>query len=373
MGAYAYATTVLSTHFIEGSRPKNLGKFNPDDLSQPAKETIEWVKEAFNTDEIHPIDPNLLLSTDDTTLFVFEGTSGDSEDHWDWKILDKSNCDSSVHSDFEVDDDAENAGGLRVCLTFTFTASGMSAPPYIAVSGLTKEELSAEDCPDGILAAKVPGLCKGGDDVYNNNIGWLVFLRADKRENQVNEDKVKLSIANKKFIHYNDEVLLPYICALHEKLGWKKGQPIPDALKACSWFDGDIGQLQTMLFEAREALDDAEKICRNKHSASSTGRQQPCDLSPVFKLIKQLQRKCTAKNDLACGLVQSVNDLFSYHLRAKGLNLDSNPRKKIALIDFLLCLPEIMEATMTKNESRSHSLMQEWLMKKLEWYLCLTS
>ena len=133
--------------------------------------------------------------------------------------------------------------------------------------------MSPEDCPDGILAAEIPNLCKGGDDLFNNGPGWLVFLRADKKEKKSSdaesEQKV-LSIANKKFIHYNDEVLVPFIRSIREKLGWKNGQAIPDCLKARSWFDGDIGQLQTMIDEAREAMDDAEKIVRNKHSAAST-------------------------------------------------------------------------------------------------------
>ena len=114
-----------------------------------------------------------------------------------------------------------------------------------------------------------------------------------------------------KIIHYNDKVLMPFIRMICKKLGWKEGQPVPDWLKAVSWFDGDIPQLQTMLFEAREALDDAEKIVRNKHSASATGTQQPCDLSPVFRLLKFVQEKATAKGDLAVGLRQTIDDLFS--------------------------------------------------------------
>ena len=205
---------------------------------------------------------------------MFEGAAG-GKGEWSWKLVDRSNGDPSVRSDFEVGDDVEMAGGLRVRLTVTFTASGLAAPPYVAVSGLTDSELSLEDCPDGILAAEIPNLCKGGDDLFNNGPGWLVFLRADKKEKKSSdaesEQKV-LSIANKKFIHYNDEVLVPFIRSIREKLGWKNGQAIPDCLKACSWFDGDIGQLQTMIDEAREAMDDAEKIVRNKHSAASTGQ-----------------------------------------------------------------------------------------------------
>ena len=216
------------------------------------------------------------------------------------------------------------AGGLRVRLTVTFTASGLAAPPYVAVSGLTDSELSPEDCPDGILAAEIPNLCKGGDDLFNNGPGWLVFLRADKKEKKSydaeSEQKV-LSIANKKFIHYNDEVLVPFIRSIREKLGWKNGQAIPDCLKACSWFDSDIGQLQTM-------IDDAKKIVRNKHSAASTGTQQPCDLAPIFRLLKQLQKLTTAKESVACGLRETLDEYFSVHLRRKGLNLDGNPRRK---------------------------------------------
>ena len=347
MGAYAYACTVLSTHFIEGPCPKNLAHLKPHKLSASALETIEWVKEAYGSEEIHPVDPNLILSTDDTTLFVFEGAA-DGRGDWEWKIIDKTNGDSSVRSDFQVGEDAESSGGLRVRLTVTFTASGLAAPPYVAVSGLTESELSVDKCPDGILAAEVEHLCKGGDDLFNKGTGWLVFLCVDGRDKKT-QDKEHLSIANKKILHYNDEVLLPFIRSIREKLGWKPGQPVPDWLKACSWFDGDIGQLQTMLYEAREALDDVEKIVHNKHSAASTGTQQPCDLSPVFRLMKQMQMHTTAKDSVACGLRETIEQLFSVDLRLKGLNLDRNPRKKKSLIDFLLCLPELLEATMKKR------------------------
>ena len=113
-------------------------------------------KEAFGADEIYPVNPNLVLSTDDTTVFVFEGTPRGSSD-WQWKIFDKANRNSSVRSEFEVGEDGEHSGGLRVRLTFTFTASGLAAPPYVSISGLTAEELSMELCTDGILATKVKG------------------------------------------------------------------------------------------------------------------------------------------------------------------------------------------------------------------------
>ena len=84
-----------------------------------------------------------------------------------------------------------------------------------------------------------------------------------------------------------------------------------ESMKAISWFDGDIGQLQTMMFEAREALDEAKQICRNKHSAAATGTQQPCDLSPVFRILRQKQNSMTARGDNTVGLADKIRDLFA--------------------------------------------------------------
>ena len=104
-----------------------------------------------------------------------------------------------------------------------------------------------------------------------------------------------------------------------------------------------------MCFEARQAMDETERICRNKHSAAATGTQQPCDLSPVFRLLRHLQNNSTAVDDNTRGLAQTIDNLFAVLLRRKGLNLDGNRRKKRALIDFLLCLPELLEAVLKKK------------------------
>ena len=102
---------------------------------------------------------------------------------------------------------------------------------YIAVSGLSEEELCIILCPDGILlAAKVPRLCKGGDNVGNDSgFGWLVFMRGGR-----NDTDSELFMANKKFIHYNVDVYMPWIRELRKKLGWVEGQPVPESLKAVS-------------------------------------------------------------------------------------------------------------------------------------------
>ena len=89
-----------------------------------------------------------------------------------------------------------------------------------------------------------------------------------------------------------------------------------------------------MLYESREAEDLADRIIRNKHAASLTGTQQPCGLSPVFRLMKKYQQRNTPKNDQVSGLKQITLNLFS-ELRGKGLNINGNRGKKNGLIDFL--------------------------------------
>ena len=53
-------------------------------LSFDVKQTMECVKEAYDAEQLYPVNPNLVLSIDDTTLFVFEGSAGGKED-WEWE------------------------------------------------------------------------------------------------------------------------------------------------------------------------------------------------------------------------------------------------------------------------------------------------
>ena len=60
-----------------------------------------------------------------------------------------------------------------------------------------------------------------------------------------------------------------------------------------------------------------------------------------------------AKDVVAVGFVDVLRELFAHQLREGGLNLDRNPRKKKSFIDFLLCLPEMLEKTMTLDHLHS--------------------
>ena len=76
-----------------------------------------------------------------------------------------------------------------------------------------------------------------------------------------------------------------------------------------SWCDGDIGQLQIMLFESQEAKDETERNCRNKHSAAATGTHQPADLALIFQILRQMASSVMAKGDGAEGLVDTIQTL----------------------------------------------------------------
>ena len=72
----------------------------------------------------------------------------------------------------------------------------------------------------------------------------------------------------------------------------------------------------------------------------------------MFRLLKYIQSRVTAVGDTAIGLVDTIDELFEYQLRAGGLNLDGNPRKKKGLRDFLRCIPETLEKIQTKDNLR---------------------
>ena len=171
--------------YLKGSRPSWMRDVRFDKLSASTLETIDMVKQAYGTDNVYTVNPNLALSTDDTTIFAFEGAIHNPEEDWDWKIIDKDNSNSGVRGDFEVSDDAENSGGLRLRLTFTFTASGLAAPPYISVSGLTADELLVKPVPMESWQQSCQG-CARGVMTYTTTVmaGWYSFVRIRKNRHQ---------------------------------------------------------------------------------------------------------------------------------------------------------------------------------------------
>ena len=80
MCGYINALIALMTHYLEGPRPSWMSRVRFEKLSDSTLQTIEMVKHATGLDTIYPANPNLILSNDDTTLFVFEEKSVENGD-----------------------------------------------------------------------------------------------------------------------------------------------------------------------------------------------------------------------------------------------------------------------------------------------------
>ena len=85
----------------------------------------------------YPMHRSFLASTYDTTLLISPGKI--STHFKDNEVLVSSVHDNKTQMYYKksCDDDDENAKGMRVKLTFTFTCSGKVFNPYVTVSGLT--------------------------------------------------------------------------------------------------------------------------------------------------------------------------------------------------------------------------------------------
>ena len=146
----------------------------------------------------------------------------------------------------------------------TLSASGLSAPPYIAVSGLREEELCQILCPDKILAAKVLGLCKGENNSGNDSgCGWLVFMCGGQSDHDS-----KLSMTNKKFMHYNHDVYVPCGC------GCQMSGPGSSAVapqKGAMWADASSRGPEHTTAPAPAAAVTAPAASRKVHAAAEAG------------------------------------------------------------------------------------------------------
>ena len=70
MCGYLYSVTALMTHFFEGNKPTWMRDNNTVNISEATKDTLKMVRQAMETKDIYPENPNIVFLTDDTTLFL---------------------------------------------------------------------------------------------------------------------------------------------------------------------------------------------------------------------------------------------------------------------------------------------------------------
>ena len=118
---------------------------------------LNCVSDALGT-SVFPLLPELIVSTDDTTEYIFEGTC---EGQPQFVLATKSSIMKRGTNALYRVQDCKSMNGMRVKLTFTFTAMGNCFPLVVTVTGLTKWKMSGKD----FVHVEIPGLCIGGGGV----------------------------------------------------------------------------------------------------------------------------------------------------------------------------------------------------------------
>lgn len=178
-GSFAAVQSVIGLIIGEDVRPKKFKK-SINDATEGAQRLERIVREENNGACVYPVQPGLVTSFDDTTVFAFEGINRDTGKA-DWKLLNRDESYSS-RSAYTVDKEGKQRlffSGQRVRLSFTISGNGRVAPIWATVTGLTERELPPSECPSGIYITMVPGLTIGGTDVMQEGYGYVALLRSN--------------------------------------------------------------------------------------------------------------------------------------------------------------------------------------------------
>ena len=335
--AMSFILTTAATHFTLSTQ------INPDvykdikrsdAVSESSKFLFDQISKVHNNRPLQPVRRAYVMSTDDTTEFVFQGQGSNLSKAEFVLVSSKALATSGTRAKFKTGS-TDCANGLRVKLTHTFAANGTMAPLFVSVCGLTERELPTEQCPSGVLVLKIAGLCIGEASAT----GTVIFVRND---NDKQTDKVRFRV-------YRDDVFLPFVSRQRTLCdGWNEGCDIDDSLRVVSWCDGDIQQIATIVEDETLQKFKSLKIVANKQSAARSATEQAADLAKVFKTQHALQYMTTAANvDPSNHPMKRVIMQGFEEMMDKGLNLNLIKRK--ALIDFLSCIPEVLTKAATRS------------------------
>ena len=247
-GSISTLSLIAYTHFVPVDRQDPDLRQELKSLPNSVQMLSEMVSEAWGC-PVHPVHPALIFSTDDTTEYIFEGTKNTPHN---FVLTTKSSIQKRGTNAVYNTEDNKSMNGMRVKLTFTFSAMGTSMPLVVTVTGLTEKEM-----PDGkeFIHVKVPGMCIGGGGVSakNQSYGHLLLMRntegAEKR----------------RFTWYQENILMKGTsinCKVYCGFDDSSRREIPDRLTAVSWSDGDLSQIAAIKGCIDQLLEN--KIIANK-------------------------------------------------------------------------------------------------------------
>ena len=161
--------TVAVTHYLVDT-PDPLLK-SIDKATYGAKKLYKLIQKENGGKELKVVFPLFVSTTDDTTMFTFEGSvSGKCE-----FIVNKNEIGTRFAYTKNISS-TDSIRGLRIRHSASFNAVGNAAPLYLTIYGLGEDELPSPACPSGVYTLPIPGLCHGGSqDTSNQTEGYLVF------------------------------------------------------------------------------------------------------------------------------------------------------------------------------------------------------
>ena len=170
--ALTFALTTLAAHHIPG--PVAAGQIT------------HAVDEIMGTPGVW-VNPSLLFSTDDMTMVI--GLNPESK-HNEYVIADRryrAKRGDKTRAYFNTDEKLRQFQNvMRVQLTFTMSAGGHMAAPYVTVK-LSARELPESRTPSGMLFCPISGFTAGGaTDLRNDAEGYLVFVREKGADDPTN-------------------------------------------------------------------------------------------------------------------------------------------------------------------------------------------
>ena len=331
ISAMALLCCVAATHY-DVSTPETIeDETNIESADTGAKKLYEMVRKSYGNLPIMAVKPHLVLSTDDTVNYIFEGTSSGKEE---FRLVGSNSLKKAGSRSKYKHDSSKAMCGMRVKLTYTFSAAGTMAPIFVSVLGLNERELPQ----DHIVSLEIEGLCVGGGGVTlgNKQKGYVIFMRGEK------------GMDKKRYEMYRDNIFLPFVSQSRKEFdGWMEGTAIPKYLKAVSWCDGDLAQVENIVSQSSLRSYKDHNICACKQNAARSGTEQAADLTKAFKLMHSLQKNVTV-SDLA-SYTHPMKKIISQGLKSLNDKVQLKTTKKNALIDFISSLPEMTSKAVTRK------------------------
>jgi len=273
--------------------------------------------------------PHNIHSTDDSGVYFVSADNG--EDGCEWSIAKDDGTNTSVRSHYKTMEKSLLIG-QRARMTWTESADGTVATPYISFLGLNARELPEDTCLSGIMVVPVEGLAIGGVNPDCKTVGYIVLVRNAP------------GIETDNFTNYRKTVFRKFV---NSKRNAREGIAIPEEESAVSWQDGGGPQLKAITNEDSMAVDEDMKCTINKHSASRSAVEQPMDFTSIFKMILRYIKKITSKNRLMVGFKEKIHKIFCELQRNGRINLSIS--KLNCIIDFAICIPELLGQSVTQT------------------------